>query len=176
MMKRFFLLVLAGFVINFCSGGEAMALELRSPSFENNGVLPADFTCEGRDISPELQWGNVAPNTKSFALICDDPDAPSKVWVHWLLYNIPGEAVRLPEGIALSKMLKDGSRQAHTDSGTDGYSGPCPPPGKPHRYFFKLYALDSKLTINGKVTKEKLLEAMEGHILATAQLMGTYQR
>ncbi len=167
---------LAVFVVLFLLGGAVMSFNIKSRSFENEGVIPSVFTCDGEDISPDLEWSQPPEGTKSFAIICDDPDAPSKVWVHWVFYNIPSDVRSLPKGVALGEVLKDGSRQGHTDSNTDGYSGPCPPHGKPHRYFFKIYALDSSLEIEGQVTKDKLLKAMEGHILAESQIMGTYKR
>ena len=157
-------------------GGCAMAFELKSPSFENGAAIPRTFTCEGKDASPELIWKNAPVGTKSFALICDDPDAPMGTWVHWVIYNIAQEAAGLPEGIDAAETLSNGAKQGYTDFSRTGYGGPCPPAGKPHRYFFKLYALDSKLEIRGRVTKEKLLDAMQGHILAEATLVGTYKR
>ncbi|MFB3919002.1 MAG: YbhB/YbcL family Raf kinase inhibitor-like protein [Candidatus Velamenicoccus archaeovorus] len=159
-----------------CSGGGAMALELKSPAFSNGSKIPPQYTCEGRDVSPHLQWSSVPDGTKSFALISDDPDAPSKIWVHWVIYNIPAEARELPQGFPHDASLPDGICQGINDSGETGYGGPCPPPGKPHRYYFKLYALDRALEIKGAATKEKLLEAMKGHVLGETVLMGTYER
>jgi hypothetical protein len=121
-------------------------------------------------------WQGVPADTASFALISDDPDAPSGTWVHWVIYNIPASATGLPEGVLNLEVLADGSRQGINDGDDIGYGGPCPPPGKPHRYFFKLYCLDTMLDIKGTATKEKLLTAMKGHILAEASLMGTYKR
>ena len=157
-------------------GGAAMALELKSSAFAHNGPIPRHYTCEGESVSPDLKWEGTPANTASFALICDDPDAPMGTWVHWVLYNIPADAKELPEGVSCVENLSDGSRQGMNDSQKFGYSGPCPPPGRPHRYYFKLYALDTKLNMKGRVTKEALLSAMEGHILAKASLMGTYKR
>ncbi len=153
-----------------------MALELKSQAFVDGGAIPREYTCEGRDMSPALEWSDAPVSTKSFALICDDPDAPMGTWIHWLIYNIPAKVNGLPEGVMKSESLKDGSRQGFTDFQNTGYGGPCPPPGKPHRYYFKLYALDISLSIRGKATKESLLTAMQGHILAEAKIMGTYQR
>jgi Raf kinase inhibitor-like YbhB/YbcL family protein len=153
-----------------------MALELTSPAFENQGVIPDIFTCQGQDISPALEWEGAPAGTQSFALICDDPDAPSGNWVHWVIYNISAGALGLPQGVPGTQSLERGAKQGITDFQRPGYGGPCPPPGKPHRYFFKLYALDGMLDIAGKVTREMLLQAMEGRILAQATLMGTYQR
>ncbi|MBI5873227.1 MAG: YbhB/YbcL family Raf kinase inhibitor-like protein [Candidatus Omnitrophica bacterium] len=153
-----------------------MAMELGSPAFENKGVIPKLFSCEGKDVSPALEWRGAPVGAKSFAVICDDPDAPMGTWVHWVIYNIPAGKQGMSEGVSRTAMLDDGSKQGFTDFQRPGYGGPCPPPGRPHRYFFKLYALDTKLDIKAKVTKEVLLEAMEGHILAEAVLVGTYQR
>lgn len=153
-----------------------MALELESSAFVSQEKIPKQFTCDDRDISPGLSWSGAPAGTASFALICDDPDAPMGTWVHWVIYNIPAEARGLAEGVPKTGVLKDGSRQGINDSQEIGYSGPCPPPGKPHRYFFKLYALDSKLDIDGKVTKEALLQAIQGHLLAEASIIGVYRR
>ncbi|MDD5019300.1 MAG: YbhB/YbcL family Raf kinase inhibitor-like protein [Candidatus Omnitrophica bacterium] len=153
-----------------------MAFELTSPAFSDTSKIPAEFTCEGKDASPRLQWRDVPADTKSFALISDDPDAPAKTWVHWVIYNIPGESRELPQGFPHDEALPDGVRQGVNDGGEIGYGGPCPPPGKPHRYYFKLYALDSTLEIEGTATKDKLLAATKGHVLGEAVLMGTYQR
>lgn len=153
-----------------------MALEIKSTAFESNARLAKEFTGEGSDFSPPLSWQGAPSQTKSFALICDDPDAPSHTWVHWVIYNIPASADGLPKGVKGDEVLPDGSRQGPNDSGSIGYSGPYPPPGKPHRYYFKLYALDTMLTLGPGATKEALLEKMQGHVLAQASLMGTYQR
>ena len=153
-----------------------MALELKSSAFISNGNIPKKFTCEGDDVSPDLRWSGAPANTTSFALICDDPDAPMGTWVHWVIYNIPADTMELPQAMPTSERLQDNSRQGMTDFQRTGYGGPCPPPGKPHRYFFKLYALDTQLDIKGKTTKESLLAAMEGHVLAQATLLGTYKR
>jgi len=153
-----------------------MALELKSPAFSHESQIPPQYTCEGKDVSPHLQWSGVPDGTKSLALISDDPDAPSKTWVHWVIYNIPAGTRELHHGFPHDPSLPDGIRQGINDSGETGYGGPCPPPGKPHRYYFKLYALDCLLEIKGAVTKEKLLEAMKGHVLGEAVLMGTYER
>jgi len=134
-----------------------MALELKSPAFLHESKIPPQYTCEGKDVSPHLQWSGVPDGTKSFALISEDPDAPSKTWVHWVIYNIPAESRELPQGFPHDPVLPDGIRQGINDGGEIGYGGPCPPPGRPHRYYFKLYALDCMLEIEGTATKEKLL-------------------
>ena len=158
-----------------------MSFQLTSPAFAEGKPIPRKYTCEGSDVSPPLQWSGAPPATKSFALIADDPDAPDPkapkmVWVHWVIFNIPATATGLPENLAKTQTLPDGTRQGTNDFRRIGYGGPCPPPGDPHRYFFKLYALDTVLELKPGATKPELLKAMEGHILAHAQLMGTYQR
>jgi hypothetical protein len=123
-----------------------------------------------------LQWSNVPPAAKSLALICDDPDAPMGVWVHWVIYDLPPSTAGLSEDAPKSPELASGARQGVNDFTRLGYGGPAPPPGRPHRYFFKLYALDLKPGLKPGLTKKELLKAMEGHVLAEGQLMGTYQR
>lgn len=150
-------------------------MELISSAFVNNSRIPSQYTCDGKDISPPLSWSHAPNNTKSFALINEDPDAPMGTWVHWLIWNIPHKVTELKENVEKTKELADGSRQGITDFGRVGYGGPCPPSGT-HRYFFKLYALDTYLDLPAGAKKEELLKAMKGHILAEAQLIGTYQR
>jgi Raf kinase inhibitor-like YbhB/YbcL family protein len=156
--------------------GERMPFMIRSDAFEAGGPIAHIHTCDGRDVSPPLRWENVPEGTKSFALICDDPDAPLGTWVHWVLYGIPGSARLLPEAVPVREMLSDGSRQGKNDFGKTGYGGPCPPRGKPHRYFFRLYALDDVLSLAPGLSKKALLKAITGHILAEAELYGTYGR
>lgn len=157
-------------------GGVAMALELSSSAFKENDVIPKKYTCDAEDLSPPLKWTDPPEGTKSFALISDDPDAPVGTWVHWVIYDIPPEALELQEGIPTDETLSNGAKQGLTDFRRVGYGGPCPPPGSYHRYFFKLYALDTKLNLPPRARKAKLLEAMKGHILAEAQLVGRYKR
>jgi len=153
-----------------------MALEIKSPAFKEGEFIPEKYTCKGSDISPLLQWSGAPADTKSFALISDDPDAPVGTWVHWVVYDMPADKKGLPEGVPADKRLPDGSKQGITDFGKIGYGGPCPPPGKAHRYFFKLYALDSVLRLDPGASKEELIKAMEGHILAEAQIAGKFKR
>ncbi|OIO37874.1 MAG: phosphatidylethanolamine-binding protein [Candidatus Omnitrophica bacterium CG1_02_49_10] len=153
-----------------------MALEISSNSFQNNEYIPKRYTGEGEDTSPHLSWNDVPEGTKSFAMINDDPDAPMGTWIHWIMYDIPAAVDRLDEAISKDAILADGSKQGITSFGRVGYGGPMPPPGKPHRYFFKLYALDINLNLKEGATKKELLKAMEGHILAEAQLVGLYKR
>ena len=157
------------------SKGEAMAIKLTSPAFEEGNPIPVKHTGQGDDVSPALQWTGVPDGTKSLALICDDPDAPAGTWVHWVIWSIQPEATGLPEAVPQKAELKDGSKQGMNDFRQTGYGGPMPPAGKAHRYFFKLYALDAQPDLKPGATKAKLLDAMKGHILAEGQLMGTYQ-
>ena len=152
-----------------------MTWQLSSSVFADGRPIPSIYTCEGRDVSPPLHWSDPLAGTKSFALISDDPDAPGKTWVHWVLYNLPDNVRTLPEAMAPDAQLPDGARQGRTDFGRTGYGGPCPPSGT-HRYFFKLYALDRVLDLPPGATKGTLEAAMQGHILAQTQLMGTYRR
>jgi Raf kinase inhibitor-like YbhB/YbcL family protein len=163
-------------LIAFLIGGESMALELNSSAFKDSEFIPKKYTCQGEDVSVPLEWRDVPAHTESFALICDDPDAPAKTWVHWVVYDIPPEKTSLEEGIAKEEILTDGSKQGLTDFGDIGYGGPCPPPGKAHRYVFKLYCLDSMLNLKPGLTKQELLEAISGHIIQQAQLTGLYRR
>jgi len=152
-----------------------MELKLNSSAFEEGGMIPEEFTCDGDNVSPELSWSGAPAETKSFALICEDPDAPAGIWIHWVIYNIPGSEKGLHEGVSADKKLYNGTMQGLNSSGETGYDGPCPPVGT-HRYYFKLYALDTILNIEGNVTKDVLLDAMKGHIIAQGQLMAKYTR
>jgi hypothetical protein len=152
-----------------------MALEISSPEFSEGEMIPTRYTCDGPDVSPELSWRGVPEAAKSLALICDDPDAPMGTWVHWVLFNIPSSANGLTAEIPSDASLETGARHGTNDFRRLGYGGPCPPGGT-HRYFFKLYALDAELDLDSGVTKAQLVEAMQGHILTEAQLMGTYKR
>jgi hypothetical protein len=153
-----------------------MDIQLTSSGFTEGLPIPIKYTCDGDDVSPPLQWSGAPVGTKSLALICDDPDAPAGSWVHWVLYNIPAATLELPEGVATREVVLGGARQGLNDFGRTGYGGPCPPRGNPHRYFFKLYALDSELSPKPRATKNDVVRAMQGHILADGQLMGTYKR
>ena len=153
-----------------------MALTLNSPAFREGEKIPAKHSCEGDNISPPLRWQDPPAGTQSFALIVDDPDAPVGTWVHWVLYDLPGETRELAEQIPSSETLANGARQGLNDFRKVGYGGPCPPPGPVHRYFFKLYALSSKLNLAPKATKADLEKAMQGKVLGQAQWMGRYNR
>lgn len=159
--------------------GDTVALMISSPAFPHDGEIPVRYTCDGDDVSPPLAWSGLPENAKSLVLIVDDPDAPDPAapkmtWVHWVLYNIPPEAGGLPEAVA-SEDLPAGTREGINDWRRTGYGGPCPPIGR-HRYFHKLYALDVVLPDLGRPTKAQLENAMRGHVLDQAELIGTYRR
>jgi Raf kinase inhibitor-like YbhB/YbcL family protein len=151
-------------------------LNITSSGFPAEGMMPAKYGCEGANASPALSWTGVPAGAKSLVLICDDPDAPGGTWVHWVLFNLPANTSALAEKVDTAPMLPSGARQGVNDFGKIGYSGPCPPPGKPHHYFFKLYALDIRLGLKPGATKKELLQAMDGHIVGEGLLMGKYQR
>jgi Raf kinase inhibitor-like YbhB/YbcL family protein len=151
-------------------------MHLTSPAFAEGSPIPAKHTCDEKDKSPPLKWSGVPAEAKSLALIADDPDAPVGTWVHWVLFDLPPSTTELPEDVAKGQYLEGGAKQGQNDFRRLGYGGPCPPPGKPHRYFFKLYALDKMLELKPGATKKEVERAMEKHILAQGQLMGTYQR
>jgi len=152
-----------------------MALQLSSTAFSNGGDIPVKYTCDGNDVSPALSWSNAPTDTKSFALIMDDPDAPSGTFTHWVLYAIPANTQQLPEGVPTDEQTNVG-RQGRNGFGHTGYGGPCPPPGRPHRYFFKLYALNSDLNLKAGASRNELESAMKGHVIGHTELMGRYQR
>ena len=156
-----------------------MAFELTSPHFVHDASIPRRFTCEGEDLSPALAWTDPPDGTRAFALVVDDPDAPDpaapqRTWVHWVLYDLPAQARGLPDG-ARGPKLPGGTRVGLNDWSRADYGGPCPPIGR-HRYFFRLFALDSPLGDLGRATKADVEGAMQGHVLAQATLMGTYQK
>lgn len=157
-------------------------LRVTSRAFDEGQPIPVVYTGDGKDVSPPLSWTGAPEGTKEFALICDDPDAPTpEPWVHWVIYRIPGDATGLPEDLAKVERPKEpvGVAQGRNswDEGENvGYRGPAPPPGKPHRYFFRVYALDAGLPDAPGLTKDQLLKAIAGHVLAEGQLMGTYER
>jgi Raf kinase inhibitor-like YbhB/YbcL family protein len=161
--------------------GGAMSLSLISSAFSHQGEIPVRYSCEvkGREVSPPLAWSGVPAGAKSLALIVDDPDAPDpkapkRTWVHWVLYDLPATSEGLPEGVE-PRHLPPGTREAKNDWGRTGYGAPCPPIGR-HRYFFKLYALDVVLADLGQPDKRRLEQSMDGHVLAHAELVGTYQK
>lgn len=188
-LRRFFgswgpMLFLVPILVS-CSGGDsepmlqeevAVNIEVTSPAFTEGATIPVEHTCDGEDISPPLKWKALPDNTKSIALISDDPDAPGGTWVHWVLYAIPPDVTEFPAGVLRSQVLSNGARQGKNDFNRLGYGGPCPPKGSPHRYFFKVYALDIEVDLVPGATKSELLQSIDGHILAQGQLMGRYQR
>ena len=152
-----------------------MEIKITSTAFEEGGMIPSKYTCDGSDISPPLAWTGVPDGTQSIALICDVGVAPMGTWVHWVIFNFPPDTTELPEDVPPGPELPDGSRQGETDFGRIEYGGPCPPSGT-HRYYFRIYTLDAMLDLESGATKAQLLDAMEGHILAEGELMGQYQR
>lgn len=150
-------------------------IQLTSTAFEQGDPIPYVYTCEGDDVSPPLQWSGAPVSTRSYAMICEDPDAPRGTYVHWVLFNIPGDAVELNRAVPTLPELPSGARHGQNTAGDMAYAGPCPPPGNPHRYFFRLYALDISLNLPQGVTKAELEKAMDQHIVAQGTLMGTYQ-
>jgi hypothetical protein len=153
-----------------------MTLKMTSTAFGPGGTIPKRFTCDGPDVAPALDWTDPPARTQSFTLIADDPDAPMGTWVHWVLYDLPAETRALAEDVPKAEQLPNGARHGSNDFRRIGYGGPCPPPGKPHRYFFKLYALDTKLNLRAGATKTEVERAMQSHILAQGELMGHYGR
>jgi Raf kinase inhibitor-like YbhB/YbcL family protein len=153
-----------------------MSFQISTSSFQAGGLIPKKFTCDAADVSPELSWTGAPQGAKSFALIADDPDAPAGTWTHWVIYDLPPSLNNLPENTPKVDELPDGAQQGRNDFKKIGYNGPCPPPGKPHRYYFKLYALDQKLEIKPGASKSELEHAMQGHILAQTEVVGKYQR
>jgi Raf kinase inhibitor-like YbhB/YbcL family protein len=151
-------------------------MQVMSTAFQEGAILPMQCTADGKNVSPPLQWSDAPVGTKSFALICDDPDAPSGTWVHWVVFNLPADKHELAEDVPPLEILPGSAKQGKNDFGKIGYGGPAPPRGKPHRYFFKLYALDTILNLKEGATKQDLERAMKGHVVAQGQLMGKYSR
>ena len=151
-------------------------MQISTTSFPAEGTIPKKYTCDAEDVSPALTWSGAPAAAKAFALIADDPDAPVGTWTHWLIWNVPANVHHFTEGVAKTPQLPDGSRQGQNDFKKVGYNGPCPPPGKPHRYYFKLFALDAPLEVKAGATRKELESAMKGHVVAEAQFMGRYGR
>ena len=156
-------------------GNEKMSIKVTSTAFADGEMMPKQYTCDGANVSPPLSWSGVPASAKALAIICDDPDAPGKTWVHWVVYDLPASLTSLTEKIATATELTGGGKQGMNDFKKIGYGGPCPPSGT-HRYYFKLYALDAATALKPGATKDQLLKAMEGHIVAQGQLMGRYKR
>ena len=178
MKKYFSILLLLGCLVHLCvmaktnEQGGHMVFTLKSPAFSNESVIPEKYTCDGADMTPPLQWENMPEGTKSLVLIVDDPDAPVGIWDHWILYNIPPYITEFTENL---QTLPEGTLEGKNSWARTGYGGPCPP-DKMHRYFFKLYALDTLLDLPNGAHKSTILKEMEGHILGETQLMGQYDR
>lgn len=157
------------------AAGVPVTLALTSTSFQD-GRIPKQFTCDGTDTSPQLSWAAPPVSTQSLALIVDDPDAPGGSFVHWVLYDVPANKRELPVDVPKRDQLDDGSRQGRNDFGNIGYGGPCPPSGRPHRYLFALYALDTKLGLTARATRKQVEDAAKGHVLARGELTAQYSR
>ena len=153
-----------------------MALKVTTTAFSPGGVISKSCTCDGADASPDLSWSGAPAGVQSFALIADDPDAPGGTWTHWLMWNIPAQSVGVPKAVPGEAVLVGGVRQGRNDFRRVGYGGPCPPPGKPHRYFFRVYALDAKLDLKAGAGRDQLERAIRNHVLAQGELMGRYGR
>jgi len=155
-----------------------MTIKVTSPAFSPGGAIPRKHTCDGEDVSPALSWSGAPTGVEEFALICDDPDAPGGTFVHWVLWGIPGSRTSLPEGLSPAERLAElgSARQGRNGFGKTGYRGPCPPPGKPHRYFFRLYALSAAIDAAPGAARRQIDEAMKGHVLAQGEIVGTYGR
>lgn len=153
-----------------------MGLELMSPAFTSGSTIPTKYTCGGENVSPPLSWAGAPPETKSLALIFDDPDAPRGTFSHWVLYGIPPDTRELSEDYATSAKAQRRAVAGRNDLGRDGYGGPCPPRGETHRYYFRLYALDAPLDLSAGATRAQVLDRMRAHVLAQAELMGRYKR
>ena len=150
-------------------------IKFSSSAFSDGQSIPRPYTCDGVNVSPPLEWSGVPKTAKTMAIVCDDPDAPGGTWVHWVLYNLPAENIGLVENLPANENVKAGGFQGLNDFGKTGYGGPCPPSGT-HRYFFRVYALDSELPLKAGATKAELMKVMEGHIVLQGQLTGTYRR
>lgn len=175
----FFFAFIIGLALACCGAPEKMEpghLQLTSSAFAEGGVIPSKYTCDDKNVSPPLKWSGVPGTAKSLALIADDPDAPSGTWVHWVVYDVPATVSELPEDVAKTQFIAANARQGLNDFKHLGYGGPCPPAGKPHRYFFKLYALDKLLELKPAATKKEVERAMEKHIVGQSKLMGIYNR
>lgn len=155
--------------------GDMIKFQLSSPAFEHKGKIPPKYTCKGEDVSPPMEWTDAPSGVVSYALIMDDPDAPVGTWVHWVVFNIPGSTTSLSEGIESGQSVLKGALQGKSSWGRNQYNGPCPPAGE-HRYFFKLYALDVELNLKDNATKADVVQAIQGHTLGLAELMGVFSK
>lgn len=151
------------------------SIKLTSTAFKEGEPIPRQYTCTGVNVSPSLEWSGVPKSAKTLVIVADDPDAPSGTWVHWVLYNLPADNIGMVENLPATDELRAGGFQGKNDFGKIGYGGPCPPSGT-HRYFFKIYALDNELPLKAGATKAEVEKAMEGHVVAQGQLIGTYKK
>ncbi|HEX6879863.1 MAG TPA: YbhB/YbcL family Raf kinase inhibitor-like protein [Terriglobales bacterium] len=174
-MNRLVILLASICLANAAVAQHGGSMKFESSAFSNGEPIPQKFTCQGANVSPALSWSGAPVNTKSFLLIVNDPDAPVGDWTHWIFSNIPPAVHALPENVEKTEVVL-GGYQVMNDFKETGYGGPCPPPGKPHRYFFRLYALDTSLTLKPGSTRQSVERTIKGHVLAQAELMGTYQR
>ncbi|MCM8819902.1 MAG: YbhB/YbcL family Raf kinase inhibitor-like protein [Candidatus Omnitrophica bacterium] len=172
MYKKFLFFLQLTFFLTF----NAFGFELKSSAFSYNQQIPSKYTCDGEDVSVPLSWSNPPKNTESFAIICEDPDAPLGSWIHWVIFNIPKGVEKLDEAIPTTRKLENGIYQGKNDFGKFGYGGPCPPAGKYHRYIFRIYALDKVISnCDSILTKDELIKEIKGHILAEAEIVGLYK-
>jgi Raf kinase inhibitor-like YbhB/YbcL family protein len=153
-----------------------MSIRLVSMAFTEGGIIPRRHSCEGENVSPPLTWTDLPDGACSLAVLCEDPDAPAGIFTHWILYNLPTAASELPEGVPAQRELDNGAHQGMNSTHSIGYSGPCPPHGQSHRYIFRLFALDTRLDLQGTTDRDRLLQAMQGHILDDGQLLGYFAR
>jgi Raf kinase inhibitor-like YbhB/YbcL family protein len=163
-------------IATYGQGAKTMSLTVTSTSFQSGGEIAKKFSCAGEDVSPQISWSGAPDGTQTFVLIADDPDAPAGTWTHWVLYDLPASSTSLNEGLPKSEQLPDGSKQGRNDFRKIGYNGPCPPAGKPHRYFFKVYAVDRKLGLKPGASRGEVEKAMQGHVYAQGEYMGTFRR
>ncbi len=177
-MKKVLVLLVLISLLLISTGNAVMAMELKSPAFDKGEFIPEKYTGEGADISPPLTWARVPRGTKSFAIVIEDPDASMGTLTHWLIYDIPAQMKGLEEAVPAEAELEDTvMKQGNNSFGFNGYGGPLPPPeDEPHRYFFRLYALNANLDLEPGLTKEELLKELEGHVIEQAELVGLYQR
>ncbi len=185
MKKVLFLILIISFIISCNKNNRPKisdnqeeymhTVNIFSNSFKNNEKIPAKYTCQGEEASPQLHWDNIPENTKSIAIICDDPDAPAGTWIHWIIFNIPPEMNELTEKFPHDSIMDNGIKQGLNSSNFVGYQGPCPPSGE-HRYFFKIYALDIILDIGYNIHKEDLLSVIDSHVLGYGEMIGLYEK
>ncbi|MDB6066696.1 MAG: putative kinase inhibitor [Pedosphaera sp.] len=180
-VRNVFLAVAAVFLCAFvwsCAkkADAANSIALASPAFGDGKIIPTECTCDGKDLSPPLSWGVAPAGTKSFALTCEDPDAPGGTWTHWLYYGLPAGTTQLPQGVSAVENPPNGGRQCLNSFNRMGYGGPCPPPGQTHHYVFRIYALDSDISLQPSASLKDFNQAIKGHVLGQGELTGMYKR